>query len=141
MHKSYADAYSYLHRPSYPGSTRPQDIYINYDGNKNYDNYLNKEIHASFTLTNIDEDAINKIIYNLPPKRSSGCDGISSKLLKVIAPVIIKPLTLLINQVLNTGTCPDKLKTAKVIPIFKKGTHLYLKIICQFLVSLLFQKY
>ena len=70
---------------------------------------------------NIDEDAINKIIYNLPPKSSSGCDGISTKLLKVIAPVIIKPLTLLINQVLITGTFPDKLKIAKVIPIFKKG--------------------
>ena len=94
---------------------------INYDGNKNYGHYLNKDIHSSFTFMNIDEDAINKIIYNLPPKSSSGCDGISTKLLKVIAPVIIKPLTLLINQVLNTGTFPDKLKIAKVIPIFKKG--------------------
>ena len=94
---------------------------INYDGNKNYRHYLNKDIHSSFTFINIDEDAINKIIYNLPPKSSSGCDGISTKMLKVIAPVIIKPLTLLINQVLNTGTFPDKLKIAKVIPIFKKG--------------------
>ena len=47
---------------------------INYDGNKNYSHYLNKEIHSSFTLMNIDEAAINKIIYNLPPKSSSGCD-------------------------------------------------------------------
>ena len=94
---------------------------INYDGNKNYGHYLNKDIHSSFTFMNIDEDAINKIIYNLPLKSSSECDGISTKLLKVIAPVIIKPLTLLINQVLNTGTFPDKLKIAKVIPIFKKG--------------------
>ena len=94
---------------------------INYDGNKNYGHYLNKDIHSSFTFMNIDEEATNKIIYNLPPKSSSGCDGISTKLLKVIAPVIIKPLTLLINQVLNTGTFPDKLKIAKVIPIFKKG--------------------
>ena len=94
---------------------------INYDGNKNYGHYLNKDINSSFTFMNIDEEAINKIIYNLPPKSSSVCDGISTKLLKVIAPVIIKPLTLLINQVLNTGTFPDKLKIAKVIPIFKKG--------------------
>ena len=94
---------------------------INYDGNMTYGHYLNKDIHSSFTFMNIDEDAINKIIYNLPPKSSSGRDGISTKLLKVIAPVIIKPLTLLINQVLNTGTFPDKLKIAKVIPIFKKG--------------------
>ena len=82
---------------------------IHYDGNKNYGNYLNKEIHSSFTLTNIDEATINKIIHNLAPTSSSGCHGISSKLLKVIAPVIIKPLTLLINQVLNTGTFEDKL--------------------------------
>ena len=103
----------------------------------NYGHYLNKDIHSSFTFMNIDEDAINKIIYNLPPKSSRGCDGISSKLLKVIAPVIIKPLTLLINQVLNTGTFPDKLKIAKVV---RRVTHRYLKIIGQFLFSLLFQK-
>ena len=28
---------------------------INYDGNKNYGNYLNKEIHSSFTFMNIDK--------------------------------------------------------------------------------------
>ena len=33
----------------------------------------------------------------------------------------MKPLTLLINQVLNTEQFPDKLKVAKVIPIFKKN--------------------
>ena len=60
-------------------------------------------------------------INNLPTKNSCGYDDISSKLLKVIAPVIIKPLTLLINQVLNTGIFPDKLNIAKVFPIYKKG--------------------
>ena len=36
--------------------------------NKNYGHYLNKDIHSSFTFMNIDEDAINKIIYNLRQK-------------------------------------------------------------------------
>ena len=53
-------------------------------------------------------------------KNSCGFDGISAKLLKVIEPVILKSLTLLINQVLYSGIFPDKLKIAKVIPIFKK---------------------
>ena len=92
---------------------------------------------------NIDEAVINKIIYNLPPKSSSGCDGISSKMLKVIAPVIIKPLTLLINQVLNTGTCPDKLKIIlpKVYQYLRRVTHPYLTIIGQFILPRLLQKY
>ena len=92
---------------------------IQYDGNKNYSYYLNKQINSTFTFKNIDEIIVKKTINNLPTKNSCGYDDISSKLLKVIAPVIIKPLTLLINQVLNTGIFPDLLKIAKVIP--KKG--------------------
>ena len=34
-------------------------------------------------------------------------------------PAIIKSLTMVINQVLNTGIVPDKLNIAKVIPFFK----------------------
>ena len=87
---------------------------IDYVGNKYYNYYLlNKEIHSSFTFVNIDEAAVKKTINNLQAKSSSGCDGISSKLFKVIEPVIIKPLTLLINQVLNSGIFPDKLKNCQ----------------------------
>ena len=73
---------------------------IQYDGNKNYSYYLNKQINSTFTFKNIDEIIVKKTINNLPTKNSCGYDDISSKLLKVIAPAIIKPLTLLINQVL-----------------------------------------
>ncbi len=90
---------------------------IDYVGNKDYNYYLNKEIHSSFTIMNIDEAVVKKTNNNIQAKSSSGCDGISSKLLKVIEPVVVKPLTLLINQVLNSGIFPDKHKIAKVIPI------------------------
>ena len=49
-------------------------------------------------------------------KISCGYDGISSRLLKLVKPVVIKSLTLIINQIL--GIFPDKLKIAKVISIF-----------------------
>ena len=77
---------------------------IDYVGNKDYNYYLNKDIHSSFTFVNIDEAAVKKTINNLQAKSGSGCDGISSKLLKVIEPVIIKPVTMLINQVLKRVT-------------------------------------
>ena len=94
--------------------------YIKYDGNKNYSYYLNKHIHTVFKFQNIDEETVKKTIQSLPTKNSCGFDGISSKLIKIIEPAIIKSLTILINQVLNTGIFPDELKIAKVVPIFKK---------------------
>ena len=64
---------------------------------------------------------MEQIIDNFPSKNSCGYDGISLRLLKFCKLTIIKPLMLIIRQVLNTGIFPDKLKIAKVIPIFKKG--------------------
>ena len=93
---------------------------IKYDGTKNYKYYLNKHINTVFDFQNIDEETVRKTIQNLPSKNSCGLDGISSKLIKIIEPAIIQPLTLLINQVLNTGIFRDELKIAKVIPLFKK---------------------
>ena len=93
---------------------------IKYDGTKKYKYYLNKHINTVFDFQNIDEETVRKTIQNLPSKNSCGLDGISSKLIKIIDPAIIKPLTLLINQVLNTGIFPDELKITKVTPLFKK---------------------
>ena len=60
------------------------------------------------------------IITNLPIKNSCGFDGLSTRILKSIKGVIIKPLTLIINPILDTGVFPANLKIAKIIPIFKK---------------------
>ena len=54
-------------------------------------------------------------------KNSSGNDEISNRLLKSIKSEISKPLTIIINQSLETGIFPDALKVAKVKPLFKKG--------------------
>ena len=64
---------------------------------------------------------VKKVIDSLQAKNSSGFDGYSTKFIKHITPAIIKPLTLLTQQILTTGIFPDKLKLAKVIPIYKKG--------------------
>ena len=42
-------------------------------------------------------------------------------MLQKLAPVVINPLTHIINQSLCTGIFPNRLKIAKVIPLFKKS--------------------
>ena len=93
---------------------------IKYEGTKEFTYYQNRQINSTFKIQNVDDEAVKKVIHNVLTKHSCGFDGISSKLLQIIEPVILKSLTMVINQVLSTGIFPDKLKIAKVIPIFKK---------------------
>ena len=88
--------------------------------NKNFRMYLNKAILTSFNFTLIDNGILGKTLHSLRTKTSAGHDGISVKLLNFLFPAVSKPLCLVINQPLLTGIYPDKLRIAKVIPLFKK---------------------
>ena len=92
---------------------------------------MNKHITAVFNFENIDEETVRKTIQTLHSKTSCGLDGISTKLIKVIEPAIIKPITLLINHVLSTGIFPDELTIAKKFLYLKKMIPHYLKLIDQ----------
>ena len=87
----------------------------------NHNDYLKTKIDTAFQFQQVDENHLLNIINNLTPKTSSGIDNLSIKHIKVIKNELVKPLTLITNQVLCTGIFPNKLKIAKVIPIFKKG--------------------
>ena len=62
---------------------------------------------------------IEKIIKKLEPKKSSGHDGISNKLIKDLCDVISHPLTLIFNQSLQTGIFPSSMKWADITPLYK----------------------
>ena len=81
---------------------------------------INPTLHE-FSFNEIGEEDVVNVIDKLPSKTSSGVDGISTNLLKDIKYLISKPLMLIINQYLETGIFPSKLKIAKVIPILKRG--------------------
>jgi len=53
--------------------------------------------------------------------KSPGADDISPKILKETRIDISRPLAHIFNLSFTSGTVPDSLKLAKVIPIFKKG--------------------
>ena len=52
---------------------------------------------------------------------SPGFDGIPVSVVKKVNNIISKPLCAIFNLSLSTGIVPEKLKIAKVIPVFKKG--------------------
>ena len=84
---------------------------------------MNSKTLIHFEFTDVDENTVIDVLRQLPLKSSFSFDGISSHLLHNIELYLVKPLTLglLAKQTLNSGIFPDKLKIAKVIPIFKKG--------------------
>ena len=69
-------------------------------------------------------EEVQKIMFSLDDSKSSGPLSIPIKLLKIAAPVIIPPLTDLINLTFKTGSFPDKIKIAIVIPVHKSGSKL-----------------
>ena len=85
-----------------------------------YKNYLNSNIKTHFKFEKVTVSDIKLIINNLKQKSSAGYDGISNILIKKLEPVIIKPITLIINQAISSGIFPEKLKLAKIIPLYKK---------------------
>jgi len=90
-----------------------------------FQNFLTKNIPSTFTFQTVSEDYVLKIINELKPKTSRGVDNISNNLIKLIKFEIVKPLTMIINQCMNIGMFPDKMKIAKVLPIYKKGENTY----------------
>ena len=87
--------------------------------NKSFTDYLLSPNSHTFSFEKVSQEYVSKIIETLKPKSSSGIDGISNKLLKLIKNGILVPLTLIINQAIENGIFPDRLKIAKVIPLFK----------------------
>lgn len=63
----------------------------------------------------------NLLSLKLKNKRSSGPDDIPDYILKEILPIIITPVTFLVNMSFKFGVFPDDLKIGKIIPIHKKN--------------------
>ena len=79
---------------------------IRYNGYKTHHtnltkNFPNNDIELNFT--DVNDDIILNIINKLPNKNSCGYDNLSTKIIKALKHSLKKPLTLIINQILNTG--------------------------------------
>ena len=70
-----------------------------------------------FRFTPVNEDGISNVIKKLKSKSSYGYDEISNNLIKHASSSLIKPLSLIVNQVLHIGIFPRQLKISRVKPI------------------------
>ena len=77
--------------------------------------------YVLYNLRDFTDNDTQKAIDKLENKNSSGHNGISNKLLKLLKMELSKSLTLIINQMITTGIFPDSFKISKITPIFKKG--------------------
>ena len=89
---------------------------------KTYNDYvpINQNI-PTLDLGNTGPIHIADIVKSLQPKKSTDVDGLSMYHIKKIINEINVPLAHIFNMSLSKGIFPDKLKTAKVVPIFKMG--------------------
>ena len=81
----------------------------------------------------ITEEEIRDVIVNLDPKKASGPDQISNKMIKRVAGAKSKPLHIIFNRSLSENIFPDIWKLGNLVPLFKKETNLYRQTIVQFL--------
>ena len=88
---------------------------------KSFQSYLTFPTNKRFKLMEVDDNEIMRLVNNLKNKSSYGYDCISNLLLKGAKNELNKPLTLIINQTINTGIFPEQLKISKDKPLLKKG--------------------
>ena len=89
-----------------------------------YQDYLKNPNEHSFYMNEVDFGEVYKILKNLDITKSGDIYGISPTLLKLCSREITPNLTKLFNLSLKLGQFPDKLKVAKIIPIYKGDSKL-----------------
>ena len=75
----------------------------------------------SFVLEETNDAEVLLTGLSLPNKNSSGYDELSPAFVKSILHLILVPLTYIFNLSFKHGIVPQKLKIAKIVPIYKSG--------------------
>ena len=89
--------------------------------NKHFSDFLGARNPNSIFFTPTNRHEIINIVFGLNDKKSAGHDEINNFILKGIILSIVDPLVHIFNESLLNGQFPERMKIAKVIPLFKKG--------------------
>ena len=89
--------------------------------NDSYKEYLGPHRDETFFLSPVTTSEVNSLIGTLDRSKASGYDDLTVRLLVDARDYVSEPLAYILNLSFSTGIFPDKLKVARVVPIFKKG--------------------
>ena len=67
------------------------------------------------------EEKVLKYLFKLGANKATGLVGIPSRFIKGSAGIVTVPIAHVINLSIITGVVPDDLKSARVVPLFKKN--------------------
>ena len=85
---------------------------------KDYKRFLKNRVHETMFFSEIESNEIDDIIGDLNPNKSS---DMSPRVLKLFRQYISPTMANLLNRCMYSGTFPDVLKIARVIPLYKSG--------------------
>ena len=80
-----------------------------------------KKYNKTFTFQNVTTDKVASIIKKLNSKKASKSDDIPTKVIKEFGTFFAEFLSKNFNSCLETGSFPEDLKCAEVVPIYKKN--------------------
>ena len=107
--------------PQIFGNNEGEELDANFDY---LENFINSKVpnDVQFKIPNITQEQVSTIINALDSSKAMGLDGLGPRILKSISCALSPSLADLINKSLATGCFPDRLKLAKVFPIYKSGS-------------------
>ena len=86
--------------------------------------YMKERKNNSMFISGVTENDVTKVVKNVKKKVSKDCNDIDMTIIiKTIIDEIVTPCTYICNQSFLLGTFPNKMKLAKVIPLYKNGNH------------------
>ena len=84
--------------------------------------YLRGNYSGSIFLSPVTSNEIWAFIGKMDASKSSGPYSVPVTILKIIRDYISEPLAFLVNDSFASGNFPEKLKLARITPVFKKGS-------------------
>ena len=89
--------------------------------NSTLSNSLQYVSAARFSSLSFNEEVILKIINALNINKVYGHDDILIRMIKLCIKSVVKPLSIIFKNCIDTGTFPDIWKRSNIIPVHKKG--------------------